>query len=87
MFENGNYRRRRRMKRPYRPPPYAKGLFGDAYHPHGLHPGVHPGVHHQLSMGGLGQGLGQGLQHSLSTTRNLFSPPSYPTSYSRYDPR
>ena len=31
MFENGNYRRRRRMKRPYRSPaPYAKALFGDA---------------------------------------------------------
>ncbi|KAJ9573798.1 hypothetical protein L9F63_008835, partial [Diploptera punctata] len=31
MFENGNYRRRRRMKRPYRSPaPYAKSIFGDA---------------------------------------------------------
>ncbi|XP_050453608.1 forkhead box protein D3-A-like isoform X1 [Cataglyphis hispanica] len=33
MFENGNYRRRRRMKRPYRnaPPPYHKQFFGDPF--------------------------------------------------------
>ncbi|XP_013870463.1 forkhead box protein L2a [Austrofundulus limnaeus] len=36
MFEKGNYRRRRRMKRPFRPPPthfqHGKGLFaGDGY--------------------------------------------------------
>lgn len=32
MFEHGNYRRRRRMKRPYRNPPYHhKGLFSDPY--------------------------------------------------------
>lgn len=31
MFEGGNYRRRRRMKRPYRSAPYHKPLFGDPY--------------------------------------------------------
>ncbi|GAB1867050.1 Fork head domain transcription factor slp1-like isoform X2 [Camponotus japonicus] len=31
MFENGNYRRRRRMKRPYRNAPYHKQLFGDPF--------------------------------------------------------
>lgn len=31
MFENGNYRRRRRMKRPYRNAPYHKPLFGDPF--------------------------------------------------------
>ncbi|XP_076168256.1 uncharacterized protein LOC143147155 isoform X2 [Ptiloglossa arizonensis] len=31
MFENGNYRRRRRMKRPYRNAPYQKPLFGDPF--------------------------------------------------------
>ncbi|XP_034238632.1 forkhead box protein L2-like isoform X2 [Thrips palmi] len=75
MFENGNYRRRRRMKRPYRPANhYGKGLFGDsAYHVHhGL--GV-AGVHHQLSMAG-----------SLPHARNIFPPPSYQASYTRYEP-
>lgn len=39
MFENGNYRRRRRMKRPYRSAqPYPKAFFGDALGPHGLAP-------------------------------------------------
>ncbi|XP_037977904.2 forkhead box protein L2 isoform X3 [Plutella xylostella] len=32
MFENGNFRRRRRMKRPFRATPYSKTLFGDGYH-------------------------------------------------------
>ncbi|XP_015600286.1 forkhead box protein L2 isoform X2 [Cephus cinctus] len=31
MFENGNYRRRRRMKRSYRTTPYHKTLFSDAF--------------------------------------------------------
>ncbi|KAL0106377.1 hypothetical protein PUN28_016241 [Cardiocondyla obscurior] len=31
MFENGNYRRRRRMKRPYRNAPYHKTIFGDPF--------------------------------------------------------
>lgn len=54
MFENGNYRRRRRMKRPYRSSqPYPKAFFSDA--------------------------------HALPLTRNIFSPPSYPPPYSRYD--
>lgn len=57
MFENGNYRRRRRMKRPYRSTqPYPKAFFGDA--------------------------LGQ---HGLPLTRNIFTPPTYPPPYSRYD--
>ncbi|PSN47265.1 hypothetical protein C0J52_13357 [Blattella germanica] len=48
MFENGNYRRRRRMKRPYRSPaPYAKALFGDAA---GFRSPAHP-HHHQLPLG------------------------------------
>lgn len=57
MFENGNYRRRRRMKRPYRSAqPYPKAFFGDA--------------------------LGQ---HGLPLTRNIFSPTTYPPTYTRYD--
>ncbi|XP_056648870.1 forkhead box protein L2-like [Diorhabda carinulata] len=37
MFENGNYRRRRRMKRPYRSAqPYPKAFFGDALGQHAL---------------------------------------------------
>jgi hypothetical protein len=57
MFENGNYRRRRRMKRPYRSAqPYPKAFFGDA--------------------------LGQ---HGLPLARNIFTPPTYPPPYSRYD--
>ncbi|KAJ8926736.1 hypothetical protein NQ314_020853 [Rhamnusium bicolor] len=57
MFENGNYRRRRRMKRPYRSAqPYPKAFFAE--------------------------GLGQ---HGLPLTRNLFTPPTYPTPYSRYE--
>ena len=32
MFEHGNFRRRRRMKRPYRAPSFnPKGLFSDSY--------------------------------------------------------
>lgn len=54
MFENGNYRRRRRMKRPYRSAQsYPKAFFGDA--------------------------------HGLQLTRNIFPPPSYTPTYSRYD--
>ncbi|XP_068084226.1 forkhead box protein L2 isoform X2 [Anabrus simplex] len=42
MFENGNFRRRRRMKRPYRTAaPYTNGLFAGAHHAH----------HHQLPLG------------------------------------
>ncbi|CAH0715996.1 unnamed protein product, partial [Brenthis ino] len=41
MFENGNFRRRRRMKRPFRAAPYPKTLFGDGYHMgHVQHPHV-----------------------------------------------
>ncbi|KAK9879475.1 hypothetical protein WA026_006544 [Henosepilachna vigintioctopunctata] len=58
MFENGNFRRRRRMKRPYsNPQPYPKAFFGDP--------------------------LGQ---HGLPLTRNIFTPPTYPPAYTRYDP-
>nr|XP_012138797.1 PREDICTED: forkhead box protein D1-like isoform X3 [Megachile rotundata] len=39
MFENGNYRRRRRMKRPYRNAPYHKTLFGDPFSPTHVHLG------------------------------------------------
>ncbi|XP_029050803.2 fork head domain transcription factor slp1-like isoform X3 [Osmia bicornis bicornis] len=39
MFENGNYRRRRRMKRPYRNAPYHKPLFGDPFSPTHVHLG------------------------------------------------
>jgi hypothetical protein len=72
MFENGNYRRRRRMKRQYHSTaPYPKALYGDAAgfrspaHHHHHH-------HHQLPLG----------------TRNLFGAPTgYPPAYTRYDPR
>lgn len=48
MFENGNYRRRRRMKRHYRSTaPYAKALFGD---PSGFRSPAHH-HHHQLPLG------------------------------------
>lgn len=84
MFENGNFRRRRRMKRPFRSaatavPYHANALF--ASHHHHLHAGAH---HHALS----------------AATRNLFGqaaqaqpppppPPAYaPPHYSaRYDHR
>nr|XP_046479854.1 fork head domain transcription factor slp1-like isoform X2 [Neodiprion pinetum] len=39
MFENGNYRRRRRMKRPYRSAPYHKTLFGEPFAPTHVHVG------------------------------------------------
>ncbi|KAK2584495.1 hypothetical protein KPH14_006869 [Odynerus spinipes] len=39
MFENGNYRRRRRMKRPYRSAPYHKPIFGDPFSPTHVHLG------------------------------------------------
>ncbi|XP_023288029.1 forkhead box protein L1 isoform X2 [Orussus abietinus] len=34
MFENGNYRRRKRMKRPYRSAPYHKSLYSDTFPTH-----------------------------------------------------
>ncbi|XP_043279415.1 forkhead box protein L1-like isoform X2 [Venturia canescens] len=37
MFENGNYRRRRRMKRPYRSTPYQKSRFRDPFPPSHVH--------------------------------------------------
>ncbi|KAG7212274.1 hypothetical protein KM043_012602 [Ampulex compressa] len=39
MFENGNYRRRRRMKRPYRNTSYHKPIFGDPFSPTHVHLG------------------------------------------------
>ncbi|XP_011175843.1 forkhead box protein D1 isoform X3 [Solenopsis invicta] len=39
MFENGNYRRRRRMKRPYRNAPYKPPLFGDPFSTTHMHLG------------------------------------------------
>ncbi|EFA04755.2 forkhead box protein L2 isoform X2 [Tribolium castaneum] len=58
MFENGNYRRRRRMKRPYRSAqPYPKAFFGDTLGQHGL----------------------------PLASRSIFTPPTYPPPYSRYD--
>ncbi|KAF0307204.1 Forkhead box protein L2 [Amphibalanus amphitrite] len=33
MFENGNFRRRRRMKRPYRPSAFPRPLIGDSWSP------------------------------------------------------
>ncbi|XP_015185513.1 PREDICTED: fork head domain transcription factor slp1-like isoform X2 [Polistes dominula] len=39
MFENGNFRRRRRMKRPYRNAPYPKSIFGDPFSPTHVHLG------------------------------------------------
>ncbi|XP_076758161.1 uncharacterized protein LOC143427703 isoform X2 [Xylocopa sonorina] len=39
MFENGNYRRRRRMKRPYRNAPYHRPLIGDPFSPTHVHLG------------------------------------------------
>jgi forkhead box protein L len=44
MFENGNYRRRRRMKRQYHSTaPYTKALYGDAT-------GFRSPAHHQLPL-------------------------------------
>ncbi|CAH2241055.1 jg26699, partial [Pararge aegeria aegeria] len=41
MFENGNYRRRRRMKRHFRATPYPKPIYGDGYHvSHVQHPHI-----------------------------------------------
>lgn len=39
MFENGNFKRRKRMKRPYRPAgAYGKPLYDNTYHPYRYHP-------------------------------------------------
>lgn len=58
MFENGNYRRRRRMKRPYRTTPYRPGpYFGPDYnrgvlgsHPtnFGSNPNITPRFDHRF---------------------------------------
>lgn len=45
MFENGNFRRRRRMKRPFRATSYPKTLFTDGYHV--AHVGQHVAPHMQ----------------------------------------
>ncbi|CAH0402135.1 unnamed protein product [Chilo suppressalis] len=69
MFENGNYRRRRRMKRPFRATPYSKTLFGDGYHV--AHVAQHVPSHVQPLPLGARNYFGSG------------SP--YPPSYPRYD--
>ncbi|KAM3969047.1 uncharacterized protein ACR2FA_003493 isoform 2-T2 [Aphomia sociella] len=69
MFENGNYRRRRRMKRPFRTTPYSKTLFGDGYHV--AHVTQHVPPHMQPLPLGARNYFGSG------------SP--YPPSYPRYD--
>lgn len=49
MFENGNYRRRKRMKRPYRSAgPYGKSLFDNTYHPYRYHPYPHTSVYTEI---------------------------------------
>ncbi|XP_028164645.1 forkhead box protein L2-like isoform X3 [Ostrinia furnacalis] len=69
MFENGNFRRRRRMKRPFRATPYSKTLFGDGYHV--AHVAQHVPPHMQPLPLGARNYFGSG------------SP--YPPSYPRYD--
>ncbi|XP_049886224.1 forkhead box protein L2-like isoform X2 [Pectinophora gossypiella] len=69
MFENGNFRRRRRMKRPFRATPYSKTLFGDGYHV--AHVTQHVPPHMQPLPLGARNYFGSG------------SP--YPPSYPRYD--
>lgn len=69
MFENGNFRRRRRMKRPFRATPYSKTLFGDGYHV--THVAQHVAPHMQPLPLGARNYFGSG------------SP--YPPSYPRYD--
>lgn len=40
MFENGNWRRRKRMKRTYRNAPYPKGLYGEPFQSAHVHLGA-----------------------------------------------
>lgn len=50
MFENGNYRRRRRMKRPYRTGAHYSKMFGDGYTTNATNYGprtVFPANHYQ----------------------------------------
>ena len=70
MFENGNFRRRRRMKRPFRATNYSKTLFGDGYHV--AHVGQHVPPHMQPLPLGARNYFGSG---------SPYHPPSYP----RYD--
>ncbi|KAJ0184109.1 hypothetical protein K1T71_000532 [Dendrolimus kikuchii] len=70
MFENGNFRRRRRMKRPFRATPYSKALFGDGYHM--THVAQHVSPHMQPIALGARNYFGAG---------SPYHPPSYP----RYD--
>ncbi|CAH2103999.1 unnamed protein product [Euphydryas editha] len=63
MFENGNYKRRRRMKRPFRATPYPKALFGDGYV---THVGQHPHM----------QSIPLGHRNYFGSTSPY--PPSYP---------
>ncbi|KAG6458026.1 hypothetical protein O3G_MSEX010617 [Manduca sexta] len=70
MFENGNFRRRRRMKRPFRATPYSKTLFGDGYHV--AHVAQHVPPHMQP--------LPLGARNYFGSA-SPYHPPSYP----RYD--
>ncbi|XP_045458561.1 forkhead box protein L2-like [Melitaea cinxia] len=63
MFENGNFKRRRRMKRPFRTAPYPKPLFGDGYV---THVGQHPHM----------QSIPLGHRNYFGSTSPY--PPSYP---------
>ncbi|XP_026500480.2 forkhead box protein L2-like isoform X1 [Vanessa tameamea] len=63
MFENGNYKRRRRMKRPFRATPYPKTLFGEGYV---THVGQHPHM----------QSISLGHRNYFGSTSPY--PPSYP---------
>lgn len=66
MFENGNFRRRRRMKRPFRTTPYSKTIYGDGYHV--AHVGQHLPPHMQPLPLGARNYFGSGSPY----------PPSYP---------
>ncbi|CAG9863267.1 unnamed protein product [Phyllotreta striolata] len=84
MFENGNYRRRRRMKRPYRSAqPYPKAYFGDALGQHGLPlarniftPPAYPPAYTRYEAPWLGQSQ---LTPYTSSNTGAFPQQSYPS--------
>lgn len=69
MFENGNFRRRRRMKKAYRATPYAKSIFGEGYHMSQIAQHVPP---HMQTL-------------PLSTRSYFGPSSPYPPSYPRYE--